>query len=298
MQYSVRSALLTCLGINLGSGLTARLPIRQDWVTTTLTVTSPNPAPTPYNWAAGATEQYPIHSSCNATERALLSRGLGDAIKLAEHAKQHVLRFGSSSDFYAKYFGAAPTAEVIGWYDRIVSADRGGIWFRCDDIDGNCQIPGYGGHWRGENATQETVICPLSYTTRMPLEGLCGYGYSVAAGKLNVYFGSDLIHRLFHLPTIGEGTVEHLADTYNECLELAVSNPAEAVRNSHTLQYFALDVYAYDIAVPGEGCTGKAPEEEPAAGTSPTATTDSGASATTAAATECHTHADGTEHCA
>ncbi|KAI2624619.1 major allergen Asp F2 [Hypomontagnella submonticulosa] len=289
MRYSIGNALLVCLSINFGSGLTARVRVRQDAVTVTQTVTSSTPEPTPFNWASGATEQYPIHSSCNATERALLSKGLGDAIKLADHAKQHVLRFGNSSDFYVKYFGTAPTAEVIGWYDRIVSADRGGIWFRCDDIDGNCQIDGYAGHWRGENATQETVICPLSYTTRMPLEGLCGYGYSVAASKLNVYFGSDLIHRLYHLPAIGEGIVEHYADTYDECLELAKNNPAEA--------YFALDVYAFDIAVPGEGCTGKVPKTESSATDQPTATSAPNTSSTSAAPTECHTHADGTEHC-
>lgn len=117
----------------------------------------------------------------------------------------------------------------------------------------------------------------------MPLEGLCGYGYSVAAGKLNLYFGSDLVHRLYHLPSIGEGAVEHYADTYAECLELAVHDPARAVRNSHTLQYFALDVYAYDVAIPGEGCTGKAPaEEDSASSETPSSTTsaDAGASAT------------------
>ncbi|KAI1381273.1 major allergen Asp F2 [Hypoxylon crocopeplum] len=296
MGFSIGKTLLVCLA-TFGSGSAARLRGRRDVVTVTQTITNSSPEPTLYNWAAGATDQYPIHSSCNATERALLSRGLNDAIKLAEHAKQHVLRFGNSSDFYVKYFGTAPTSEVIGWYDRIVSADRDGIWFRCDDIDGNCQQEGWGGHWRGENATQETVICPLSYTTRMPLEGLCGYGYSVAAGALNFYFGSDLIHRLYHLPAIGEGIVEHYADSYDECLDLAVSNPAEAVRNSHTLQYFALDVYAYDIAVPGEGCTGRVPESEPPAAPSPTATSDLITSSTTTAATECHTHADGTEHC-
>ncbi|KAI1457889.1 major allergen Asp F2 [Annulohypoxylon moriforme] len=297
MRNILVKSLLACLGVNVGSSFAARLPIRQDAVSVTQTIMNSNPYPTPYNWASGATEQYPIHSSCNATERSLLSKGLGDAIKLADHAKRHILRFGNSSDFYTKYFGTAPTAEVIGWYDRIVNADRGGIWFRCDDIDGNCHQEGWGGHWRGENATQETVICRLSYTTRMPLEGLCGYGYSVATGELNFYFGSDLIHRLYHLPAIGEEIVEHYADTYDECLQLAISNPAEAVRNSHTLQYFALDVYAFDIAVPGEGCTGRSPNPESSATQSATATSTPEPSSTSTAATECHTHADGTEHC-
>ena len=91
---------------------------------------------------------------------------------------------------------------------------------------------------------------------------MCGYGYQVATGKLAFYFGSDLIHRLLHVPSIGEGAAEHYADSYQECLDLAVSDPSQAVRNSHSLQYFALDVYAYDIALPGEGCTGRSSEDE------------------------------------
>ncbi|RYP19476.1 hypothetical protein DL765_003316 [Monosporascus sp. GIB2] len=287
----------------LGFGLTeaAKLRARQEVVTVTHTVTEAAATPTPYayDWAAGATKDVPIHSSCNATERALLRRGLSDAVKLAEHAKDHVLRFGNSSEFYTKYFGSAPTAEVIGWYDKVVNGDKSGIWFRCNDIDGNCHQDGWAGHWRGENATQETVICPLSFTTRQPIEGLCGFGYQVATGALNFYFGSDLIHRLLHIPSIGEGVAEHYADSYAECLELAVSDPELAVRNSHTLQYFALDVYAYDIALPGEGCTGRAPEEssDEESSPEPTATTETAPSSTQTAGTECHTHADGEEHC-
>ncbi|EMR66328.1 hypothetical protein MGN70_010557 [Eutypa lata] len=298
MRASVASVFLSSLALGFSLVEGANLRRRQDSaITVTYTVTEAAPTPTTYDWAAGATKNVPIHSSCNATQRALLSRGLDDAVKLASHAKDHVLRFGNSSEFYTKYFGSAPTAEVIGWYDRIVSGDKGNIWFRCDDIDGNCQQDGWAGHWRGENATQETVICPLSFTTRQPLEGLCGYGYQVATGKLNFYFGSDLIHRLLHIPSVGEGAAEHYADTYTECLELAVSDPALAVRNSHTLQYFALDVYAYDIAVPGEGCTGRVSEESSSAEPTATATETETATPTETAATECHTHADGTEHC-
>jgi hypothetical protein len=120
----------------------------------------------------------------------------------------------------------------------------------------------WAGHWRGSNASDETVICELSYTSRWNLAGLCGYGYTVAGGPLASFFASDLIHRLFHTDQIGEGTVFHYADTYQECLDLARENPDEAVRNAHSLQYFALDVYAYDIAVPGQGCTGEPVEEE------------------------------------
>jgi hypothetical protein len=40
-------------------------------------------------------------------------------------------------------------------------------------------------------------------------------------------------------------------------LELAKTDPAKAAIDSNSLQYFAIDVYAYDVAAPGVGCTGK-----------------------------------------
>jgi hypothetical protein len=113
---------------------------------------------------------------------------------------------------------------------------------------------------------------------------MCGYGYTVAGGPLASYFASDLIHRLFHADKIGEGTVFHYADTYQECLDLARESPDEAVRNAHSLQYFALDVYAYDIAAPGQGCTGEPVEEEEETGTA-SASSSTIASATSSAAT-------------
>ncbi|KAL1622881.1 Prenylated Rab acceptor protein 1 [Diplodia seriata] len=318
MKQSLFSLLLASLALNPFTSAAPNARARRELVVTvTETVTGSNPAATPFDWAAGATKDYPIHASCNATERALLSKGLNEAIKLAQHAKEHILRYGNSSEYYTKYFGDAPTGEPIGWFERIVSADRGGIWFRCDDIDGNCHQDGWGGHWRGENGTDETVICPLSYETRKPLEAMCGHGYTVAAGKLSFFFAADLVHRLYHLPAIGETVVEHYADTYAECLELAKTSPAEAVRNTHSLQYFALDVYAYDVALPGEGCTGRVVDEDEAEGGSSSSAASSSstapptASSSTAATTaaplvsaesaaggpECHTHTDGAVHC-
>jgi hypothetical protein len=122
---------------------------------------------------------------------------------------------------------------------------------------------------------------------------LCANGYTVANGKLATYFAADLMHRLYHTTKIGEGAAEHYADTYTDCLELAQENPAEAVRNTHTLQYFALDVYAMEVALPGEGCTGTPAEESEdshaaASASSASAATSSGvasAAATTAVST-------------
>ena len=95
----------------------------------------------------------------------------------------------------------------------------------------------------------------------MPLSQLCAFGYTVANSPDNtVYFSSDIMHRMFHMPIFGENlTLDHYADGYENSTILAKEDPSKAVRNSATLRLFALDVYAYDIAVPGIGCTGDVP---------------------------------------
>ncbi|KAK1585592.1 putative peptidase family-domain-containing protein [Colletotrichum navitas] len=176
--------------------------------------------------------------------------------------------------------------------------------FRCDDPDRNCATQdGWAGHWRGDNATQETVICPLSFEIRRPLSAVCGLGYTVAGAKLNTYWATDLLHRVLHVPLISEGVVEHYAEDYAEALALAKNNATYAVVDSDALQYFAIDVWAYDIAAPGVGCSGELEEDEDEEEEKPTSTTAAaGSAATTPAATssapqECHTHADGALHC-
>jgi hypothetical protein len=84
------------------------------------------------------------------------------------------------------------------------------------------------------------------------------FGYNVANGATNLYWASDLLHRLLHIPKVGEGVVEHYSteSKYSGVLSLAKTNSTYAVRNSDSLQYFALEVYAHDIAVPGIGCAG------------------------------------------
>lgn len=103
------------------------------------------------------------------------------------------------------------------------------------------------------------------------------FGYTVASGELNFYYASDLMHRIFHLPSISWGVVDHWADEYADCLELARTTPSDAVRNTHSLQYFALDVYAYDLSLPGEGCSGASVSTTATATTTDTATETSDA---------------------
>jgi hypothetical protein len=56
-------------------------------------------------------------------------------------------------------------------------------------------------------------------------------------------------HRLYHVPQITDGKVEHYADSYDECLDLAKNNATFATLNTHSLQYFANHVYAYVLRI-------------------------------------------------
>lgn len=91
-----------------------------------------------YSAQASPAPAFPIHESCNATLSAQLTRALDETVVLARHAKEHLLRWGGESPFVQKYFGNGTTSTPIGWYERIISADRGNIVFRCDDPDENC----------------------------------------------------------------------------------------------------------------------------------------------------------------
>jgi hypothetical protein len=109
---------------------------------------------------------------------------------------------------------------------------------------------------------------------------MCALGYNVADSPTNTFWASDLMHRLYHMPTIGWGYIEHFADDYEQVIELAAANNStESTHDSDTLQYFALEAYAYDIAVPGVGCSGgeeshsHAPASSSAAPPAPVATT-------------------------
>ncbi|KAL2870393.1 major allergen Asp F2 [Aspergillus lucknowensis] len=238
---------------------------------------------------------FPIHHSCNATEQRQLATALQETVTLVEHAKTHILRWGNESAIYRKYFGDRPSLTAIGAYDIIINGNPENVLFRCDNPDGNCELEGYGGHWRGENATDETVICELSYTTRRSLTTMCAQGYTISESETNTFWAGDLLHRLYHMPAIGQGLVEHYADGYDGVLELAGGNRTEAVHDSETLQYFALEVYAYDVVVPGIGCVGGQEEhgdeesEEPPSQDEDDEVED--------IPDNCHTHEGGELHC-
>ena len=273
-------------------------------------------SPTGYDWRADWVKGFPIDLSCNATQYNQLSTGLQEAQLLAEHARDHTLRFGSKSPFFRKYFGnETASAEVVGHFDNVVGADKSSILFLCDDLDDKYKNDGWAGYWRGSNHSDQTIICDLSFVTRRYLSQLCSGGYTVSKSKTNIFWAGDLLHRFWHLKSIGQLVIEHYADTYEEVLELAQENSTYAVRNSNSLIYYALDVYAYDVTIPGEGCNGDGTlykksdfssfedsDSGSDSGASSTASsshqhTDSNPSATTDANLHCHTHADGEVHC-
>jgi hypothetical protein len=105
---------------------------------TTVTVTATAEAPTSTAWDVGAVHEYPIHASCNATQHQYLRNGLDETIAICRQARDHILRWGNSSEIYQKYFGGAPTGEPLGWFTKIVDGDKSDVLFRCDNIDGNC----------------------------------------------------------------------------------------------------------------------------------------------------------------
>ncbi|KFZ23833.1 hypothetical protein V502_01699 [Pseudogymnoascus sp. VKM F-4520 (FW-2644)] len=316
------------VGVSLQALQAAALPVAaldSPFTSTSPALASSTPAAPVYDWSSGYVSQFVIHPSCNSTERHEITSGLEQAVTIAKHAKEHILIHRNGSKVFQKYFGKGPTAPVIGWLDKIATGNRAGVIFRCDDPDKNCVTQdNWAGHHRGSNATAETVICPASYTSRRPLTALCARGFDMATGRTNDYWAADLMHRLYHVPLVGDDEVDHFADGYSELLELAVgANYTDAARNSASLSYFALEAYAYDIAVPGEGCVGKVVEEHDHDHDDSASVTSSAAGAaattsvnptrvipgsTTAAAPEatatgggegkeCHTHDDGTEHC-
>jgi hypothetical protein len=79
------------------------------------------------------------------------------------------------------------------------------------------------------------------------------FGYNVANSATNLYWASDLFHRLLHVPSVGEGTVEHYSTgKYPAVVAMAKTNSSWSVRDSDTLQYFALEVYVmpmYELLV-------------------------------------------------
>lgn len=95
---------------------------------------------------------FPIHSSCNGSQKMQLQGGLFDLKRVTRAAADHLLLHGNSSELFVTYFGEAGDPAVpLGIYERILNGDKSKALLRCDDPDRNCATQiGYNGHWRGE----------------------------------------------------------------------------------------------------------------------------------------------------
>ncbi|WRT68180.1 uncharacterized protein IL334_005155 [Kwoniella shivajii] len=254
-----------------------------------------------------------IHESCNTTQRRMLEKALSDTWEVATFAQEYVYTNGPEDPVFQKYFGTEKGAysTVLGVWESFLTSNKEGVLLRCDNIDGNCGQVGWRGHWRGDNATLETVICDASYTDRFYNEYFCMNGYTVAGSPLGTHWSIDLIHRMFHVPTVTNELVGHYSEDYASALELAEHNSTYSPMDSDALQAFAA------LAKGGDSCIGTAPEADhshdtatstsaaaasssTAASASPAATSATAAAAAAPAASsdanagkDCHTHANG-----
>jgi hypothetical protein len=122
----------------LGAAAVSASPLAAREASTVTVTAAASAVPTSTAWDAGAVHDYPIHASCNATQYQYIRNGLDETIAICRQARDHILRWGNSSEIYQKYFGNAPTGEPIGWFTKIVDGDKSDVLFRCDNIDGNC----------------------------------------------------------------------------------------------------------------------------------------------------------------
>ncbi|GAA5917580.1 hypothetical protein JCM6882_001986 [Rhodosporidiobolus microsporus] len=240
-----------------------------------LSLAAPAPAPaewsyasslkaftTPSDWYAGAHKAFTAHPSCNATEKRLIGDGLDEALMLAGQARAHLRRYGNDTLFEAWFGNETDPNLLLGLYDRIVDGDKTGLTFRCDDVDDECDgkygvIPGY---FRSD-AKDETVVCSTYYLAKPRLEDMCAFDQTLVKNGSELTQGAWFMHRLLHNPTASGGRLSDVVDTVEEALELAQGvNKTQAAYSIHSVQYYALDVYAYDVLLPAEGCRGNATE--------------------------------------
>lgn len=103
---------------------------------------------------------------------------------------------------------------------------------------------------------QRDSAVPPPFEERLTLIQVCALDYTVSQTSRLIFWASDMLHRLFHLPSIGRGYIEHYTAGWCGAIEAAAQGNPNVTHDSDVLQYYALEAYAYDIAVPGEGCPG------------------------------------------
>ncbi|RSH89108.1 hypothetical protein EHS25_002774 [Saitozyma podzolica] len=208
-------------------------------------------------WSAGARDSYSVWgSSCNTTQLVKVSPRLSSSLRMRGTTSGGLATIPCN---FQRWFGTTNHPNQIqGLFDRIVAGDKGNISFTCDDLDSECNgqygvIPGY----FSPSTPELTVVCPTFFLSKNPLDQLCTRGQTISSQGSESTDGSWFLHRLLHLPTATGGGLSDVVDTSHEAVELARGvNASQTVKSIHSIQYYALDVYAADLLLPGEGCLG------------------------------------------
>jgi hypothetical protein len=80
--------------------------------------------------------EVPIHSSCNATERAALQAALADVTNITQTAINYVAQYGAESPMFQRYFGNGDYTTVLGSLSALIQSNKDGMLLRCDNPDG------------------------------------------------------------------------------------------------------------------------------------------------------------------
>nr|XP_019008175.1 uncharacterized protein I206_06730 [Kwoniella pini CBS 10737]OCF46956.1 hypothetical protein I206_06730 [Kwoniella pini CBS 10737] len=220
----VSGAILTLPMLAYGSPVIVRTESSYGGSSDSLSAFEPNTTA----WKDGASDSFCIwRDSCNTTQSELIGEGLAQAMKLVEHGRDHLRRFGNDS-YFQRWFGNNNNPFILeGLYDRI--SFRSGVSVTPVSF---IFVPGTGeGGTDHQKYYRLTVVCPTYYLSKAPSAELCINGETIAS-QGSEYSAHDAVD-------LAEGV-----------------NATQSIIDIHSVQYYALDVYAADILLPGEGCLG------------------------------------------
>lgn len=73
---------------------------------------------------------YPIHESCNGSQKMQLRKAFHDMNELLEVASQHILLYGNNSELFVKYFGATANPAVpLGFYTKVRAVSKRSMYY-------------------------------------------------------------------------------------------------------------------------------------------------------------------------
>lgn len=201
---------------------------------------------------------FPEVKNCNVTQVKYINKYYQDMLEVLSVARSHLIEYNNDSVF-KHWFGNGNPLTVLGVLDNIASGSKDGVLYRCDDIEGECAshlttYPGY--HRSDENATGETVLCDLFFTSKKPLEDMCVIGSLIEVGPKK-FAGVDLFHRFLHIESINKGFVGEYTEEFEDVIEYSKSNSSYAVINTDSLLYYITE--AYSVELTGDGCLGEYP---------------------------------------